>query len=231
MGDFHARMSQLQAMESAWKASEADYFLRSCVWPKKSSPSSYSLKTCQTSAQKGDFASLEKLPKEGMIVAGVLYPLRKLEHRISVKGGSYWPTPRARDDDSTPEQYIARHKKMGMEKKKITSLNVLVKAGPKFWPTPAARDWKDSGNEPSAQARKSPCLPAFVKMYPTPDASNRGARKNQNGHHYTLQDAVGSGKLNPRFVEWLMEYSIGHTELEPWAIAWFLGKRKKRLGC
>src|SRR5579863_4914901 len=45
--DFHARTLALQDLEKAWKESEADYFSRSCVWPKKSSPSSYFLKTSQ----------------------------------------------------------------------------------------------------------------------------------------------------------------------------------------
>ena len=43
------------------------------------------------------------------------------------------------------------------------------------WPTPAARDWKDTGHEPSANERKSPCLPATVmreSARPTPAAMN-----------------------------------------------------------
>jgi hypothetical protein len=39
----------------------------------------------------------------------------------------------------------------------------------KGWPTPAARDWKDSGTEPAAQARKSPCLPAAAVIAGLPD--------------------------------------------------------------
>lgn len=70
-------------------------------------------------------------------------------------------------------------------------------------------------------------------FWPTPDASCRGARKSQFSrlwrHHYTLQDAVGSGKLNPQWIEWLMGYNSGHTELEPWVIPWFLSKQKKPL--
>ena len=63
---------------------------------------------------------------------------------------------------------------------------------------------------------------------PLPEAIQRGARKNQNGHTINLQDAVGSGKLNPTWVEWLMGYNSGWINLEPWAIAWYLSKRKKR---
>jgi len=70
-------------------------------------------------------------------------------------------------------------------------------------------------------------------FWPTPDASQRGARINQKGHHFTLQDAVrriyGPGPLNPRFVEWLMGYLSGWTVLEDWATLWFRPKQKKRL--
>ena len=42
-----ARTSLLLELEKAWQESEADYFSRSCAWPKKSSPTSYSLKMSQ----------------------------------------------------------------------------------------------------------------------------------------------------------------------------------------
>lgn len=93
----HVRISALHDWGKAWKESEADFFSRSYAWPKKSSPLSYSLKMFQLSQAEGDFKSLEKLPKWGMIVDGVLFPLRPLEHCTNVKDGFYWPTPCARD--------------------------------------------------------------------------------------------------------------------------------------
>ena len=91
--DFPARISVLQGLEKAWQESEADYFSRSCAFPKKSSPSSYSLKMCQLSLLEEEAPWLKRLPKWGMIVGGVLYPLRALEHYTAEKGGSCWPTP------------------------------------------------------------------------------------------------------------------------------------------
>jgi len=35
-------------------------------------------------------------------------------------------------------------------------------------------------------------------------------------------------EVEPMWVEWLMGYPTGWINLEPWAIAWFLSKRKKR---
>ena len=44
-GDFPAKTSALQDVAQAWLESEVDYFSRSCAWPKKRSPRSYSLRT------------------------------------------------------------------------------------------------------------------------------------------------------------------------------------------
>ncbi len=152
--DFHVRTSVLQEMEKAWKEKEVALFMKYSDWPENLVPPSFSWKMSQQSQPEVVWYWQKKLPKWGMIVDGVLYPLQALEHHTNEKGGSYWPTP---------------------------------------------------------------------------DASPRGARKNQNGHHYTLQDAVGSGKLNPTWVEWLMGYSHEWSALEPLAMQWYLSKRKKRL--
>lgn len=93
----HAKISVLQELEKAWMESEADFFSRSCAWPRKSSPSSYSLKTSLPSLGEGVFELLEKLPRWGMIVDGVLYPLHRLERFTKESAGSFWPTPKARD--------------------------------------------------------------------------------------------------------------------------------------
>lgn len=59
---------------------------------------------------------------------------------------------------------------------------------------------------------------AYGKLLPTPDAHQRGARVNQNGHQLTTQDVIGQQtglKLQPNFVEWMMGFPIGWTELKP----------------
>lgn len=103
-GDSHARELVLQDMEKAWKMSEADYIRRWYAWPKKSNHLSYSLRTYRPFRHEGAYESLEKLPKWGMTVDGVLYPLRPLEPYIDEKGGSYWPTPQARAQTDTPSE-------------------------------------------------------------------------------------------------------------------------------
>ena len=68
------------------------------------------------------------------------------------------------------------------------------------------------------------------KLWPTPSATPRGAhtgkiagkvskggnsRESANGTKWgaTLQTAVGSGKLNPEWVEWLMGFPCSHTNI------------------
>jgi hypothetical protein len=90
-------------------------------------------------------------------------------------------------------------------------------------PTPNARDWKDgktSGN------RKSPGL-GVVVYWPTPRASDfKGAisaeamsKAAARGVNPNLPEAtaasVGGGRLNPTWVEWLMGWPLGWTDLKP----------------
>ena len=74
-----------------------------------------------------------------------------------------------------------------------------------FWPTPCAQDAKNSTLPPSQTERDT--LPGALIRYGYPTG----------------------GKLNPPWVEWLMGYPIGWTELKPWATQWFRSKREKRL--
>jgi site-specific DNA-cytosine methylase len=67
-----------------------------------------------------------------------------------------------------------------------------------LWPTPCARDSRDCG-APAEASRNTPSL------------------AHQPG-----------GQLNPTWVEWLMGYPLGWTELEDWAMQWFRSKRKSR---
>jgi len=95
----------------------------------------------------------------------------------------------------------------------------------KMWPTPLASDHRGS----AGMGKKE--LPNIVKMWPTPSATPRGAHTgeragqvNENGKTRTsakgikfgatLQTAVGSGSLNPTWVEWLMGYPLGWTDLK-----------------
>ena len=82
-------------------------------------------------------------------------------------------------------------------------------------PTPTAQDVANCG-APSQMERNSPPLNALVKMLPTPTAERYGTNKGMNPGaepRPSLQTLSG-GKLNPRWVEWLMGTPEGWTSLE-----------------
>ena len=77
------------------------------------------------------------------------------------------------------------------------------------WPTPAARDAKDSGREPSQWERHTPGLSIQVQPdWPTPGGADS---------HGQMPEEFRGGRLNPRWVEWLMGIPIGWTSSEPLA--------------
>jgi hypothetical protein len=88
-----------------------------------------------------------------------------------------------------------------------------------FLPTPNARDWKDtdkSGN------RKSPGL-GVVAHWPTPRTKGMCGgsgswdllKKNTTIEEARLMGAGNGGKLNPTWVEWIMGWPLGWTDLKP----------------
>jgi hypothetical protein len=78
----------------------------------------------------------------------------------------------------------------------------------KMWPTPRASEYKDCGpvgSKSQVHMEKRDYLCAKVK-----------------------EESKPTGMLSPMWVEWLMGYRIGHTELNAWATAWYLSKSARR---
>ena len=148
----------------------------------------------------------ETWPKSGMIVNGTLYQRLSLVRPTSGKESGYWPSPVTYD--ATP----------GGPNNHYHGLGHMAKTG--MWPTPTSGR-ADQGISPSQLKRNSFNLAQTVelkeKMWPTPrvgDVSGGdrskwvAAGKWQEG----LREAVG-GQLNPTWVEWLMGWPIGWTDL------------------
>ena len=79
-----------------------------------------------------------------------------------------------------------------------------------MWPTPCARDWKG----PTTENWHTTTLPDAVrtKLWPTPVASS-GLRGSSTSDHEKYK-YFDHGPLNPTWVEWLMGYPTGWTDLE-----------------
>jgi len=139
MGVSHAKISAPRDVERVWKESEADYFSRSCGWPKKSDPRSYSLKTVRLSGRGGLALSLTNYPASGMIVDGVCWPLKMWERYTKGSGGFCLPTPLAGHAGRLISKPTPMEVRMGRSKDTATWIynNFPIFAGkhlsPTFW--------------------------------------------------------------------------------------------------
>ena len=60
---------------------------------------------------------------------------------------------------------------------------------------------------------KTPNPQEFVRMWPTPKAQNCRGNGERHGNGGQSLDAVVGGRLNPTWVEWLMGFPLGWTDL------------------
>lgn len=139
----------------------------------------------------------------------------KLRDHVQEINWKMWPTPRAGNPGSRP------NKKGG----KILAEEV------KKWPTPAVRDHKGSNSEkhckvtgkgrkhmdqlPNAVAHGGTSTP---QTYPTPTSQDNQRCPSMMSRGRACRDFRAqepTGQLNPDWVEWLMGWPIGWTDLKP----------------
>ena len=190
-------------------------------WLAKFDPDSCSWRTAQCSLLEEEPELLQTLPRWGMTVNGLLWEQPMLEPITSETGcGSLqqmWLTPRVVEIDETPENFRKRmnSKRKNDRKNGFGSLTMQVK-----WASPNARDWKDSGA--SQGNRKSPNLGTQVH-WPTPRTAGMCGgtgswellNKNTTKEEARKMGAGNGGSLNPTWVEWLMGWPLGWTDLKP----------------
>ncbi len=176
------------------------------------------------------------LPPSGMTRNGRLYRLPPLVPRNCVGGGGVLPTPTA---DQHPQN---RSPSPGAQTR--LSLVGMAKAGmwptpqasdaehagrttnsggqmhlPEavhMWATPTLNDAK-TVNAMSEFNRNTPTLAMQVKTYPMPTATSYGSNQSAspNAAMRPSLDTKAGGRLNPRWVEWLMGVPIGWTSCAP----------------
>jgi hypothetical protein len=203
--DSPARTSALQEMARAWKESEVDFSSRCVAWSKKSSPVSSSWKTCQPLELVVFLKSSTHLQLWGMTVGGRVSLPQKLEPRTLEKGGFYLPTPSSQ---------------MAGEGPLLESLT--SKDG-----TPAKPGQR--AYNPKTRKHVQVTLNRYVQMWPTPTSRDwKSGSMGTQGNSRPLSEEIG-GQLNPMWVEWLMEFPLGWTELSPSAMQSFQRKPEKLL--
>jgi hypothetical protein len=120
------------------------------------------------------------------------------------------PTPTAGDAKSSGSRNLK-----GSKAHKGVSLTDYVTSGDSTTPrvpTPTVSDSK--GPSPGLKREGSDNLAEFV-MFLTPTASNRDSAGGTNSRRKQERDGTYiSGQLNPTWVEWLMGFPLGWTDLE-----------------
>ena len=148
-------------------------------------------RTVQCSLLEDLNESLQTLPQWGMTVGGELYLRQTLVQNINEnESGSeqkqMWLTPRVVEVDETPENFRRRmNSKRANDRKDSFGSLTMQVKAMEKWPTPTSHNSKET-NAPSESLRNTPTL-----------ASQAG------------------GKLNPMWVEWLMGWPMGWTDLKP----------------
>jgi hypothetical protein len=151
------------------------------------SPNTQSWKTSEDISLWGDYKSLESLPKSGTTRNGVLYRQLDWVRPIDETGLLSWPTPRASAAMAdSPEAIMRNVQKKGYKSK--------LEQAVQMWPTPRAAQ---------AEVRNHTI---YAREFGKPqNLENRIAQREPT--------AIG-GKLNPMWVEWLMGFPLGWTDLE-----------------
>ena len=136
----------------------------------------------------GDYKLLESLPKSGMTLSGVLYQQPEWVRPIDENALSSWPTPTTQDVEHPNATWNEKMRRVAPNGS-THSMN-LADAVQK-WNTPQAHDAKH--------------------LYSKPKPSGQQMLSNQI---YKNDPTTAGGKLNPMWVEWLMGFPIGWTDLE-----------------
>ena len=193
---FHAKTLVQQEKVTVLTESDQECGNTWHAWLAKYDPVTSLWKTPQCLLFGAGPESLETLPRWGMTQNGLLWELPTLEPITSEIGcGSLrqmWLTPRVVEIDETPENFRRRmnSKRKNDRKNGFGSLTMQVKA--QIWPTP----------------RSCSAMAATIT-----DKGDRFPNLETVMAH-TDKTTVG-GKLNPTWVEWLMGWPLGWTDLKP----------------
>ncbi len=168
------------------------------------------------------------LPRWGITWGGEYGELVTWERRTSGSGCSLWRTPTASDGEFSGRTNANLAERWVNQKQKHLSEQVAyfeAQGGGTIretFPTPTVADSKNVGFNGAHQFN----LHKYVALYPTPQATSWGCSGARTKLR-VLQDvgtiseeerrgmqAGNGGKLNPTWVEWLMGFPLGWTDLD-----------------
>ena len=185
-----ALTEQDQACGPTWRGSLARF-----------DPVTSSWRTAQPSLLEDLGESLVIWPRSGMTANGLCWELPMSGHRISATGSGLWPTPMAADSRGSSGRPAP-----GKQVQLVDAVR---------WPTPTVCG---NYNRKGASASSGDGLATAVTKLATPTARDWRSGKASEATHAKnsrpLSEQIG-GSLNPTWVEWLMGWPLGWTDLKP----------------
>jgi hypothetical protein len=232
LADFHVRTSVKQEQVPASMVNDQASGRNLSGLLARYDPVTCSWKTAQCSLLEDLEQSLETWPRSGSMLNGVCYLRPMLAPLTYAKEYGSWPTPTC-SDVYTGNLKSSQQKPGSMHS--VTLPQAVAKRA--MWPTPSASEGLGGGSATSGMKslmrEKRPsgnhrtfALRDAVKVWPTPTASaskgssqatltrksGRSRVKDRLDHSIMASD---NGQLNPTWVEWLMGWPLGWTELKP----------------
>ena len=193
-----------QECGDTWRGSLARFDLDMSLW-----------RTAQPSLLEDLGESSVTWPRSGMTAAGRCWELPMLGRRIKGTDSGLWQTPVA---DDSANRAAGKWNSRGEPK---LSAQVLMRP----WPTPTVCG---NYNRKGASATSGDGLITALRTWPTPIRRDSrtvrgGARMKNSIRSEPLITQVAEserrtdGRLNPMWVEWLMGWPLGWTDLKPLA--------------
>ncbi len=213
-------------------------------------PATSSWKTAQRSLLGDSDECSVTWPRSGMTADGQCWELPTLERRIGETDSGLWPTPTTSDGGANHSTDAVTKRGHG--------INLL--GAVQLWPTPIASDSRGSSGRPAlgkqvqlVDAVKWP-TPTVCGNYnrkgasptsgdglataglkcATPTArdwrSGKASQATMERNSRPLSEQIG-GSLNPMWVEWLMGWPLGWTDLKPLATDRFRCAQPERGDC
>ena len=115
-----------------------------------------------------------------------------LEEKVALEEQKMWPTPNSSPATASQTVEATQRLRASRERKQGILIEAVVD---RMWPTPNASDNRDRGN------------------LSDPAIQRRIAMGKQVGLTMAVKDQPGKGTLNPNWVEWLMGYPPGWTDI------------------
>ena len=193
---FHAKTYQSPEKAQELTESEAECGNTWRGWLAKYDRATSLWRTAQCSFLEDLTECLEILPRSGMTRDGLLWELPTLERRTNVTDFGSWPTPTV----------SGNYNKKGLSPTSGDGLATAVMKS--MWPTPTVQGLNGGSNSRSAAMKRG--------MWPTTTAHNAKETNapSEAARNTPTLAAQAGGALNPDWVEWLMGWPIGHTDLK-----------------